>query len=106
MPGLGFPGPSHSEDSIFLPSKLGPFEFGAPMVASYTNLEDSVGQGWFLDCGLELRVLFFYFLLFRATAAAFGSPQARGQIGAAATSLCYSHSNVGSEPQLMAMPDT
>ena len=43
--------------------------------------------------------------------AAYGSSQARGQIGAAGASLRHSHSNTGSEPhlvlrlQLMAMPD-
>ena len=43
--------------------------------------------------------------------AAYGSSQAKGQIGAAAASLGHSNSNVGSEPclqpllQLTAMPD-
>ena len=42
---------------------------------------------------------------------AYGSSQARGQIGAAAKDLCHSHSNVESEPyrgpapQLAAMQD-
>ena len=42
---------------------------------------------------------------------AYGGSQAMGLIGAIATSLCQSHSNMGSElclqptPQLMAMPD-
>ena len=42
---------------------------------------------------------------------AYGSSQARGQIGAVAASLCNSHSNAESEPhlrstpQLVAMPD-
>ena len=46
-----------------------------------------------------------------ATPTAYRGSQTRGQIGAAATSLCQSHSNTGSElclqptPQLMAMPD-
>ena len=40
---------------------------------------------------------FFFFLLFRAAPVAYGSSQARGWIGAAAGSLCHSHSNVGSE---------
>ena len=35
--------------------------------------------------------------LFKATAAAYGSSQARGHIGAAATGLRHSHSNAGSE---------
>ena len=37
---------------------------------------------------------FFFFLLFRATLVAYGGSQARGQIGAVATS----HSHTGSEP--------
>ena len=51
------------------------------------------------------------FLLFMAIPVAYGSSQARGQIGAAAASLHHSHSNARSElhlrpaPQLMAMPD-
>ena len=46
-----------------------------------------------------------------AAPAAYGGSQARGRIGAAATSLRQSHSNAGSEPhlqptpQLMATPD-
>ena len=35
------------------------------------------------------------FFFFRAAPAAYGSSQARGQIRAAATGLCHSHSNVG-----------
>ena len=55
--------------------------------------------------------LFIYFLLFRAAPVAYGSSQAMGWIGAAAASLCHSHSTAGSElslwptPQLMAAPD-
>ena len=47
--------------------------------------------------------LFFYFCLFafsRAAPAAHGGSQARGLIGAVATSLCQSHSNAGSKPRL------
>ena len=40
--------------------------------------------------------LFFYFFVFRAALAAYGSSQARGQDGAAAAGLHHSHSNVGS----------
>ena len=49
--------------------------------------------------------------LFRASPTAYGGSQARGLIGATASSLCHSHSNMGSElclwptPQLRAMPD-
>ena len=56
--------------------------------------------------------LFIYlFLLFRAKPTAYGSSQARGQIGAVAAGLHHSHSDAGSElrlrptPQLMATPD-
>ena len=41
---------------------------------------------------------FFFFLFIRATFTAFGSSQARCQIGAVAAGLCHSHSNLGSEP--------
>jgi len=59
----------------------------------------------------HLFISVYLFLLFRATRAAYGSSQARGQSGAAAASLCHSHCNAGSEPhlqptpQLTAMPD-
>ena len=39
----------------------------------------------------------FFFFLFRAVPAAYGGSQARGQIGAVATGLHRSHSNVESE---------
>ena len=54
---------------------------------------------------------FFFFWPFRAALGAYGSSQARGQIGATAASLHHSHSNTGSKPhlrptpQLTAMPD-
>ena len=54
--------------------------------------------------------LFFFFGLFRAEPMAYGSFQARRQIGAAAADICYSHSNARSElhlwpiPQLTATP--
>ena len=59
-------------------------------------------------------IFFLSFCLFafsRATPVAYGGSQARGLIGAVATGLYHSHSNVGSEPrlrptpQLMAMSD-
>ena len=43
-------------------------------------------------------------LLFRATLVAYGSSQARGQIGATAAGLSHSHSNFGSEPHLLPTP--
>ena len=63
-----------------------------------------------------LKLIFFcfffcLFLLFRATPAAYGGSEARGQIGATAATLLHSHNNVGSKPhmqptpQFLAMPD-
>ena len=60
---------------------------------------------------LLVRVLFFIFLLFKATPMAYGISQARGLIEGVAAGLYHSHNNVGSEPhlqptpQLMAMGD-
>ena len=60
----------------------------------------------------QLKRLFFFFSVFsRATPAAHGGSQATCLIGAVATGLCQSHSNVRSElhlqlaPQLTAMPN-
>ena len=47
---------------------------------------------------------FFVFCLFRAAPAAHGGSQARGQIGAVATSQHQSHSNARSEPRLRPTP--
>jgi len=54
---------------------------------------------------------FFFFCLFVvvvaiswAAPAAYGGSQARGQIGAVATGLRQSHSNVGSKPRLQPTP--
>ena len=56
----------------------------------------------------ELRIfiyLFIFNVLFcRASGAAYGSSQARGQIGATAASLHHSHSNIGSESRLQPVP--
>ena len=49
-------------------------------------------------------VLFLFFCLFRAAAAAYGSSQARGQIRAVAAHLYHSHSSVGSKPHLLPIP--
>ena len=54
---------------------------------------------------------FFFFGLYRAIPTAYGDSQARGLIGAVSTSICQSHSNMGSElhlqptPQVTAMLD-
>ena len=59
------------------------------------------------DCPFSLCFFFF----FRTAPAAYGSSQARSQIGAVAAGLHHSHSNAGSKPhlrptpQLTAMPD-
>ena len=45
-------------------------------------------------------LLFFFFIFYRATPMAYGGSQARGLVRAVATSLCQSHSNMGSEPYL------
>ena len=58
------------------------------------------------------EVVFFFFVFFVvvvvaiswAAPAAHGDPQARGRIGAVATSLRQSHSNAGSEPRLRPTP--
>ena len=68
----------------------------------------------FIQCPVETENLFFlsfFFSLFRAAPAAYGGSKVRGPIGATATGLRHSHSNVGSKPrlqptpQLMATPD-
>ena len=48
--------------------------------------------------------LLFLFLFFRTVPVAYGSSQARGQIGAATAGLRHKHSNAGSEPRLRPMP--
>ena len=42
----------------------------------------------------------YYYYFLRATSVAYGSSQARGQIGAAAGSLHHGHSNIGSKLHL------
>ena len=44
------------------------------------------------------------FAISRAAPAAYGGSQPRGRIGAVATGLRQSHSNVGSEPRLQPTP--
>ena len=62
----------------------------------------------------NLRIIFSFFFApsaFRATPSAHGGSRARGQIRTTAASLCHSHSNARSEPnlrptpQLTAIPD-
>ena len=60
---------------------------------------------------IPIFVLVLSFFLSLAALVAYGGSQAKGRIGAAASTLHQSHSNMGSElhlrptPQLMAMPD-
>ena len=56
--------------------------------------------------GKKYTFFFFFFCLFRATPAAYGDSQARGQIGAVAAGLHHSHSNAGSDPPLHPTPHT
>ena len=48
--------------------------------------------------------VFCLFVCFRATPTVYGSSQATGQIGAAASGLRHSHSNARSEPHLQTTP--
>ena len=63
-------------------------------------LKESIAISFFHNSSF----LFVLFFLFRAIPIAYGSSQARGQIGAAAAGLHYSHSNTGSKPCLQPMP--
>ena len=53
---------------------------------------------------LFLFYVFIYFLLFRATPGAYGSSQARRQMGIAAAVLHHRHSNARSKPRLRPAP--
>ena len=48
---------------------------------------------------------FLFFSFSRAAPSAYGGSQARGRVGAVATSLHHSHSNTGSEPRLQPTPE-
>ena len=63
-----------------------------------TKIKKEHGFVCLFDCYL------FYFFLFRATPLAYGSSQARGQIGATAAGLHHSYSNTGSKPCLWPTP--
>ena len=66
-------------------------------------------QGAKVNCLKSYKFILFLFLFFRATPVAYGSSQARGQIGAAAAGLDHSHmeSELHLQPtrQCMATPD-
>ena len=92
--------------AIFLPEALGKNLF--PGLSSFSWLLAFLGSRSpssfkASNGGLSSSLspfFFFFFCLFRAAPVAYGSSQARGQIGAAAASLHHSHSNEGSEPHL------
>ena len=55
------------------------------------------------DCWMNFYETFFFFF-FKAEPEAYGSSQAKGQIGATAAGLHHSHSHMGSEPHLQPTP--
>ena len=65
--------------------------------------EGDVNKGM-LYWNWNYQVNSFFFFLFRPIPAAYGSSQARGQIGAASAGLHHSHSNARSEPGLQPIP--
>ena len=58
----------------------------------------------YVSFGTNGTFILFYFFLFRATPAVYGSSWARSEIRAAAAGLCHSHSNVGSKPHMWPTP--
>ena len=77
----------------------------APLWASAPHLQNEAGRrspysATGLVASWERWDAVFWFLIFRATLAAYGSSQARDRIGATASRLHPSHSNSGSEPRL------
>ena len=63
-----------------------------------------INLNYFFSSFLSFSFSFVFVCLFRALSAAYGGSQARGQIGAAASDLHHSHSNMGSEPHLRPTP--
>ena len=61
-------------------------------------------SGGFENSYFPFIILFHFIGLFRAVPTAYGGSQARGPIGAAATSLHHSYNNVGSELRLRTTP--
>ena len=68
------------------------------------HISDNIFPDYLDQVVFFLFVCFCFFAFFRAAPAAYGGSQARGQIGAVATGLHQSHSNVGSEPHLQPTP--
>ena len=79
---------------------------------SHSLLETGTGRGRHTKSNITKYYFLFFFLIFRATPAAYGRSQASGWMGAAAAGLHHSHSNARSRlclrpiPQLTAMPDS
>ena len=65
---------------------------GCPTQAAHPS-----SDGWLWKAAFKKTLVFF---LFRATSAAYGGSQARGQVGATAAGLHHSHSNSGSKLRL------
>ena len=57
-----------------------------------------------LNCVVNRSIFVVVVFIFRATLVAYGSPQARDPVGAAAAILHHSHSKVGSKPYLPPTP--
>ena len=76
------------------------------MTVQFSFLEFALPKSWCLRSLFfnlwNKTTLFFclFFFLFRVAPSAYGSSQARGQIGAAVAGLHHSHSSTGSEPCL------
>ena len=63
--------------------------------------KENLGQNFSDEAeNFTAKCIFILFYLFRASPTPYASFQARGQIGAVATSLCHSHINIGSELSL------
>ena len=84
---------------------------GCPGLDHMTILRISIFFYNMVEGNLFVRAVLFYFILFFclfaiswAVPVAYGSPQARGLIGAVAANRHQSHSNSGSEPHLRPTP--
>ena len=96
-----FPKPSHYHNKRHLYDLLQ--EIPRVLVALCQEWEQRPNI-YFLFKNLYIYTHFFFFLLFRATPAAYGSSQARGGIGTAAAGLYHSHGSTGSKLHLRPTP--
>ena len=92
---------------IYIPTNsVEGFHFSTPSVAVIVSRLFDDGHSH--QCEVMPHDSFFFFFVFLlflwAAPAAYGGSQARGRIGAVATGLCHSHSNMGSEPHLQPTP--